>query len=250
MKKKELETAIEKNLPLKISFSDCIVSDSEILVNCNDCNAVIPYSEITSTTDLISGPLYVRVIRRIEADNLYILSQKAYVNTEDLSVFDKNPSEITPTAELKIGMIYSATVVSSCKWGAFCGITNFPTVLVHCTEWSVCRFHDMRNVARPGMEINVKIISKFVAEDGTIHYNASRKKAEEYDRVFSVGSIIPVTICNGLPDNSGIFCEVSPNKGGIIDVPPDSYSEGDVILGYIKKVTPKGYKLRPSLYRW
>lgn len=164
----------------------------------------------------------------------------------------KTEIEFSNTANdaVLVGENYFATVLSSCNWGAFCRIDCIPQaiVLVHCTEWSVCRFQDLRHVAKRDMHLEVKILSKF-ERNGQIFVTASRKDA--FTRIGvspKRGDVIPVILNSPVETGDGFYCEVTPNKSGIIDYPSQktfNYSEGLTVWAYVKEVAEKGYRLNP-----
>lgn len=256
--KEQMDMALKYHIPVRLSYIECDFSHEDIWVNGFGCNAIIPKKELKlqknkSALDLFDEPFYTYVIGK--DSNTYILSQKAYLYDskekpeKDISKFSSQILNNKGKGDLEIGKVYPATVLSSCKWGTFCQVNGCFTVLVHCKEWSVCRFSDIRNVAKPGMQIEVKLLSRKTTKDGQVFYSASRKDAyESKDHV--PGDVVPVILNTLVEQGDGFYCEVDPDKSGIIDLYNNKfYSEGQTIWGYIKKVSSKGYQLKPYEHR-
>lgn len=177
---------------------------------------------------LLENPFKVFVLR--QENNKYIFSHKAYLEA--------------CKASLVVGEVYDAVIYSYCHWGAFCKIGDAP-VLIYITDWSICRFYNMQNVARIGNVEKVKIISKVVDKNG-IRITASRKAAAPIVK-FNQGDTVVATLGSLTDTNDGFFCEISPNTNAIVDVPPEKINflrEGMRVVAYIRKISPRGYKLQ------
>lgn len=248
MNKEEVRMAFARNNPITINSIDChwdwkyriltvkgenwsgYIRPEEMGVKFQYSNGKIPdnIASFLSNTEKFKAT----VIEETESGK-FIFSRKVY--------------QEACKSKLEIGKIYEAEVRSVCDWGVFCEI-DAAKVFIHISELSTCRFDELEKskAFQEGMKFPVKILKKELGQDGKLYVSASRRAASEDKRYIS-GDIVKVIIGSKVKSNDGFYCEVTPNKAGIIDVPlryMHIIKEGELILGVIRKVTDQGYKIK------
>lgn len=248
LNKKSLQASIERKFPFSIDPLKCQWHQltKTLTVNGEDWEGIIPTNELgismphlisdsnqestpLGIMDLLKEPFQVLALYE-QSNGKFLLSHKAY-------------SEACKDA-IQVGNIYDATVFSTCPWGAFCNVCDV-TVLVHISEFSECKFNDLTKVITPGAQFPVLILSKEKKDDNTTYITASRKKVLTKSPPH-VGDIVKVTLNSPVIARDGFYCEITPDRKGIIDIPKkltNGFTSGSQILGRIKSVSLKGYKL-------
>lgn len=223
----------ERAITVKGSVSGTIPTEELGIRNIDSCNMVTDETTGTIMPQEISALLQqpFKVILTLSKDNSYVFSRRKYLE------YCKD--------NLVIGEVYDAVISAVRPWGIFCKIGD-ATVLVHITNWSRCIFYNANSIASPGQIITVRILSKTKDADGFIRVVASRKDVGS-NQLFHHGERVIVTLSHETSTGDGFFCELTPNLCGIVDVPSNDIPYlfcGMHALAVVKKLVPKGYKLK------
>lgn len=186
---------------------------------------IIPYQIFS-----IIGKKIRAVVIGIRNDGLVILSRKRSMLQAWNALFE--------------GKIVNALILKIIPTGIFVDLGNGLTSFVHVIDCSNSHYDNLNIWFKVDSCTPVKIIVK---SKDNYFILASRKEAfpsynDAKNLVFK-DDIITVRI-TGRPESlkDGYFCEFTPRIVGIIDT-LNTYNEGDLVKGYVKKITQKGLKL-------
>lgn len=138
----------------------------------------------------------------------------------------------------------SATIINNVGYGIFLDIGN--GLITYCSriDCTDLRISDTKLHFKKGETLKVKILKK--GEYASSWIIGSIKLAypslEEAKELINIGDIIAVRIGMNELEN-GYFCGYSPRISGIIDT-EEKLKEGEIVSGYVKKITPIGLKLK------
>jgi len=188
-------------------------------------SSIIPH-QISS----LIGKRIRAIILGIRKDGNYLLSRKR--------------SMLQAWETLHTDEIVNARIINVVPYGIFVDLGNGINSLVPICNCSYARYRNLLNWFKPGDYTPVKITSK---DDDKYFITVSRKDAfpNLNNSPYAVveGEILTVKISGKMEGLvGGYFCEYTPGIIGIINT-YNKYKEGDIVKGFVKRITPKGLKL-------
>lgn len=138
----------------------------------------------------------------------------------------------------------SATITNNVGYGIFLDIGNGLITYNSRIDCSDLRISDTELHYKKEETVKVKILEKGECASSWIigSIKLAYPSMEEAEELINVGDIIAVRIGMNKVER-GYFCGVGPRICGIIDS-EEEIKEGEIVRGFVKKITPKGLKLK------